>query len=161
MVFGLAIATAAFSSSTTVSTVAACCCCSSGDSCPMKSKDTAVKDASAKDMASCCEGCEHCKGGEGSCPMMKDGAHKGEHVKGAHSCPMMKDAVHKDGAKMDASKHSEHMKAGAMSCPMKDKGEAKKADDPAIAAPVAAADKKSCNCACCAGHAGKQTVPAV
>jgi hypothetical protein len=96
--------------------------------------------------------------------MMKDGAHKGEHAAGGHSCcPMMKDAAHKDGVKADAAMHSvDHKdKSGAMSCPMKNKADTQIAVDPVIAEPVAAADKKGCGCACCAGKTEKQTAPAV
>ena len=162
MVFGLAIATVAFSSQTNVSTVTACCCCS-GDSCPMKKKDAVAKDASLKDGASCCDGCEHCKGGAESCPMMKDGAHSGEHAKGAHSCcPMMKDAAHAYSSGHDTAKHGEHHdKSMTASCPMKDRPEAKATGEAVATAPVAAADAKGCSCACCQGHAKKQAAPAV
>ncbi len=157
MVFGLAIATVAFSTVNNPAAVAASCCCCSGDSCPLKSKDTARKDASSKDKASCCDGCEHCSGGAESCPMMKDAAHKGEHAKGEHSCcPMMKDASHMSADKTDAAHHDK-----AMSCPMKNKAEAKASGVSVGAEPVAAKDKTSCDCACCAGHGDKQTVPAV
>lgn len=160
MVFGLAIATVAFSSASRAETTAAACCCCSGDSCPLKSKSTASKDASSADKASCCDGCEHCA--NGSCPMMKDGAHTGEHAKGEHSCcgAMMKDAAHAE--KMGA-KHSEHHdKNMGASCPMKEKGDAKVALAAPGAEPAAAtAEKTSCGCPCCAKSAEKQTVPAV
>ena len=164
MIFGLAIATVGFSSASKAETAAAACCCCSGDSCPLKSKSTAAKDASSTDKASCCDGCEHCT--NGSCPMMKDGAHTGEHAKGEHSCcgAMMKDAAHAEKMGHDVAKHSEHHdKSMGASCPMNDMGDAKSALAVTGAEPsaAAAADKTSCSCPCCAKSAEKQTVPSV
>jgi hypothetical protein len=127
----------------------------------MKKKDAVATDASVKDAASCCDGCECCSGDAESCPMMKDAAHKGDHAKGAHSCPMMKDAAHKDAAHKDAVHAQDHDKAGSLSCPMKNKGEAKPVSDAVIAEPVAVSDAKSCDCACCQGHKEKMAAPAV
>ena len=65
LVFGLAIAAFAYQQSTSTVTKAACCCCS-GDSCPMKKKDSARvgETASCCDKDNCC-----CKNGGESCPM--------------------------------------------------------------------------------------------
>ena len=64
MVLGLAVVVFAFtrSSGTSAPAMTTMSCCCSGDSCPMKTKDGAGKEA-----ASCCEKCDGCKGD--SCPM--------------------------------------------------------------------------------------------
>ncbi len=70
MVFGLSIATVAYTRTSGSTTSAASCCKS--DSCPMKNKNVA-----AGETASCCDDCDCC--GADSCPM------KGEKMKAMHS----------------------------------------------------------------------------
>lgn len=66
MILGLAMSAFAFTTTAFASMTATSCCCCSGDSCPMKKKD-----ATGKEVASCCDNCDCCKGD--SCPMKKKG----------------------------------------------------------------------------------------
>ena len=63
---GIGVAAFAYNTAGTAGRTAMSCCCCHGDSCPMKSKDSATGEK-----ASCCDNCDCCKGD--SCPMKKKG----------------------------------------------------------------------------------------
>lgn len=113
MVVGLAIAAVAYTRTTVDTTTAACCCCS-GDSCPMKGKDAAHKNAAHTDKASCCDGAH--KGGHHMGMMNKD-AKKGDHHEGAASCPMMKKGDSKVAAEAGVAIAPASDKDASCSCP--------------------------------------------
>ena len=141
MVFGLAVVAVAYNYAGNVDTNAAVsCCCCHGDSCPMKNKE-----ASAKDAASCCDGCECCHGDGASCPMMKKDADAKAMKMDGHSCPMMKKAAAVAG---DAKT------VAARSCPMKMKdanGDPVKMDaaHTGHTKHEMKTDGSGCCCACC------------
>lgn len=86
MVFGLSIATVAYTKTAGAASMSASCC--KGDSCPMKNKN-----ASAVEKASCCDDCDCCSGE--SCPMKKKGETSAAVVKvsdGSSCATMMKKA---------------------------------------------------------------------
>lgn len=108
MVLGLAVAAIAYTR-TGVTNKAAMSCCCSGDSCPMKGKDTSgAEKASCCDKDDCC-----CKGG--SCPMKgKDSAekHSASCCDKAESCPMKK----KDGSASHVMVKHETSAEGEKTC---------------------------------------------
>ena len=102
MVLALGVAGFAYKRSTATTVASACACC--GDSCPMKSKQTASTGEAKTSCCDCCDG--------DSCPM-----HKGEKMAAAtegmpENCPM-----HSKGAKVEnASATAEGKKACDCSC---------------------------------------------
>lgn len=157
-VLGLAVAVYALNTSGPAgnASIASCCCCS-GDSCPMKDKDAAVKTGDAVH-----NGCDCCGDAE-SCPMKKGDAAAAK-TEGhadccpADSCPMMKKGD--VSAMADGAAKTEAM----ASCPMMNKTDAS-----ATAGMTAMDDKHKahmagaagCDCSCCHKNKEKKDAPAV